>query len=209
MTDTLEVTLRHETGKHRVRRQRQAGKTPAVLYGHGDENVILSAATEELHRLVHRGVQTVELAGDIREMALIRDVQWDTFGERILHVDFLRVGAREKVETTVTVELRGEAPGAKLGGMVEQPLHEVVILCPANAIPEQIEVKIMELGLNEQIRASELDLPPDATLVTPADEVVVQCTEVTPVEAEEIEVAPAEGVEPELISRKEVAEGDE
>jgi large subunit ribosomal protein L25 len=205
MADTLEVSVRRETGTGRMRRLRRAGLVPAILYGHGEENVNLAVPASKLVMLVNHGVQTVKLSGEVDETVLIREVQWDAFGIDILHVDFLRVSSREKVEATVAVELRGEAPGAKEGGMLEQLLHQFEIECPAMSIPERLEVNINELGLGDSVRAAELELPPGATLLTDPDRVVVQCVEVAPAE-EEIPVPAA--AEPEVIGRDE-GEGDQ
>jgi large subunit ribosomal protein L25 len=207
VADTLHVTIRNETGKRRVRRLRRTGQIPANLYGHGEENVNLSVPAIPLAKYVNQGVQALELTGDVEETVLIRELQWDPFATEILHVDFLRVGAREKVETTVAIELRGEAPGVKEDGVVEQLLHEVVLQCPAMSIPEGLEVTINELGLDEQVRARDLALPRGASLVTDPDEVVVQCVQpAVPVEEEGEEAPLPESAEPELIGREEEEE---
>ena len=200
MADTLEVSIREETGTARVRRLRGGGLIPAILYGHGEENVILSVPANQLAALVNQGVQTVKLSGELDEIGLIREVQWDAFGIDILHVDFLRVSSREKVEATVAVELRGEAPGTREGGMLEQLLHEFAIECPAMSIPERLELNVNELELGDSVRAAEIEIPRGATLLTDPDRVVVQCVEVVPVEEE---VPVPEAAEPEVIPRDE------
>lgn len=201
MAETLDVQLRDETGRRAAKRLRKQGRIPAILYGHGQENVSLSVSIEEIEKAVRHGGRFVNLAGQVSDSALIAELQWNTWGTEVLHVDFHRVSAEERVEVRVAVELRGEAPGVKQGGVVEQLVHELDIVCPANAVPEHITVRLLGLELNATITAGQVELPAGATLVGDASVVVVQCMEPA---AEAEEAGPVEGgaVEPELIRRK-------
>jgi large subunit ribosomal protein L25 len=122
----------------------------------------------------------------------------------MLHVDLTRVVAGETVETDVAVELRGEAPGIKMGGIVELVAHQVTIDCPIRSIPEKLSVNINSLELGQAVTAGQLELPEGARLVTPEETVVVHCIEPVVEEAAEEEAELAAGeVEPEVIGRKE------
>ncbi len=212
MAEVLNVELRNSLGKRNSRRLRAAGSIPAVLYGHGKEVLSLSVPAHELEATVRHGARLVMLSGAVRQQAFVRELQWDTWGMNVLHVDFTRISAHEMVEVTVTLELRGEAPGLKEGGMVEQLVHELELECEATDVPEKIEVNVNNLGLNESITAGELELPSTAKIGCPADTVVVQCVvpTVAPEEEEALAGEPGEG-EPEVIGRKpeeEEAESD-
>lgn len=208
MAETLEVARRDQTGKRRMRRMRAGGDIPAVLYGHGQETVTLSIPAEQLAACIRHGARMVDLTGAVSESALIREIQWDTFATDVLHVDLTRVDKSELVEVTLAIELRGVAPGTRAGGVVQQPLHEVDIECPAGSIPENIEVNINHLQLDQAIHTRELELPEKAKLLTPEEQIVVQCVMPTIVEEEE-EAVPGEGAEPEVIGKADEEEGDE
>ena len=122
---SLEVEAREEVGKRRNRRLRQSGKTPAVLYGHKKEVVNLAVATDLLQAALRHGSRFVRLTGAVTERAFIKEVQWNTWGDVALHVDFTRVSEHEHVQLSVPVVLRGEAPGVKDGGVVKQHLHKI------------------------------------------------------------------------------------
>jgi large subunit ribosomal protein L25 len=185
------------------------GQVPAVLYGHGLENVHLAVPTDSIRQIVLQGAKVVDLQGDLSESALIRDVQWDAFAAELLHVDLFRVTAGERVETPVSVVLRGEAPGVKAGGVIEHVLHEVDIECPVSSLPDRLEVNINQLELGKSILAKEIHLPEGATLLTDGDSVVVHCVEPMGADADE-EAAAAEGAsEPEVIGRKAEDEDEE
>ncbi len=207
MTDALNAKIRQQVGSNAVKEVRNAGWIPAVLYGHGLENVNLSLPGDELTAAIRHGEKMVNLAGEVKESALISDVQWDTFGIDVLHVDLTRVSASELVQVAVKLELRGEAPGAKEGGLIDHLAHEIRIECPASAIPKSIEVSINSLGLTEALKVGDIELPEGAKLLTPPEVVVVQCNAPAEVAEEEEEAA---AVEPEVIGRKdedEEAEG--
>lgn len=203
MAEVLNVKVRTDVGTSRMRRLRAAGKVPAVLYGHGEASVSLEVAPKEVWAAVRHGGKLVELKGDVSESALIRAVQWDTYGKEMLHIDLMRVSATELVKTTVAIELKGTAIGQTDGGVVQFILHEVEIECPAASIPDKLIVNINELRLGKVIHAAEIKLPSGAKLAGHGEAIVVQC--MTPHDQAE---APAAGeiagsVEPEVIGKKE------
>jgi large subunit ribosomal protein L25 len=200
MAEVLNVQLRQRLGKHSNRRLRAAGAIPAVLYGHGLAPVCLSVPAEQIDAALRHGSRLVTLSGAVDEQAFIRELQWDTWGTHVVHVDFTRISAHERVEVEIPLELRGEAPGVKEGGVVEQLVHEIELECEATEIPEKLEVNINQLNLNASITAGQLELPGTAALRCAEDTVVVQCLE--PVAVPEEEAAAAEEAEPEVIGRK-------
>ncbi|MBW3599004.1 MAG: 50S ribosomal protein L25 [Planctomycetes bacterium] len=211
MSDVLHVEVRPERGTRAARKMRAIGRIPAVLYGHGEESISLSIAHEEIESAVRHRSHLVNLEGSVTESALIQSLQWDTFGVEILHVDLYRVRKGETHEATVAVRLRGDAPGAKEGGIVQQVLHEVEIMCPVESIPDLFEVNINEVHIDDEITVSILELPQGASLITPEEEVIVRCVDAAKMAApvEEEEEAVAGESEPEIIRRKEEEEEGE
>ena len=125
MSDSVEVKLRKETGTRASRRLRREGLVPAVLYGHGEKCVDLVATREAIQAAVRHGSRIVELKGAVKTGALIRELQWDTYGVEPVHIDFLRVSATDRVKVKVPVELKGECPGQRAGGVLSLTLHEI------------------------------------------------------------------------------------
>jgi large subunit ribosomal protein L25 len=208
MAEVVNVQIRDLRGKRNARRLRRAGQVPAILYGHGKDNVSLSVPERELSALVRHGSRVVDLKGDLNESAFIREVQWDTLGVDMLHVDFTRVKAGESVEVTIPIEVWGEAPGIKLGGIVETLMHELEIECAASSLPEKLRVDVNSLELDGSIMAADVPLPEGAKLLTP-DTVIVHCVSAAPLPEEEEEEAAPEAIEPEVIGRKAEEEQEE
>lgn len=203
MSESLQVTKRDQLGKLNTRRLRRSGQLPAVLYGHGEDPVSLSASAEAVDAVMRHGAKVVDLAGDVAGQALLQDIQWDTFHQHVLHIDLLRVVKGDRVTVEVPVHLRGEAPGEKEGGVVEHLVHAVEIDTSPADIPESLFVSINQLALEATITATELEgLPADAKLLLSDDAVIVQCVEPTAAPEEE-DLATSGSVEPEVIGRAE------
>ncbi len=200
MADSLKVEKRKSLGKRNNERLRRAGRLPAVLYGHGEESVSLSLASDQVEASLRHGAKVVDLSGDADGKALLQDVQWDTFYQNVLHVDLLRVHAGEKVTVEVPIELRGEAAGAREGGILEQVLHSVEIEVALDVIPEKLHISIKNLQVGGHLALKDIsDLPPGATIVGDEEEMVVHC--VKPSEEKEAAGEEGEAAEPEVIGK--------
>jgi large subunit ribosomal protein L25 len=201
MADVLQVDDRKLFGKLNNRRLRRSGKLPAVLYGHQKPSVSLSLNEDELSAMIRHGVQVVSLQGAASGHALLQEVHWDTFKRHPLHVDLLRVDISQRVQVEIPILLRGDAPGTHDGGIVEQLIRTITIETNPTAIPENLQININNLGLNDSLEITAIeDLPEGATIVTDSTKIAVHCVE--PVAELEGEDGESGGVEPEIIGRK-------
>ena len=210
MADLIKVETRKSFGKRNNERLRRSGRTPAILYGHGEEPLSLSVAADQLGASLRHGAKVVDLDGAATGKALLQDVQWDTFYQHVLHVDFLRVLAGEKVTVEVPIELKGEAAGVAEGGIIEHVLHSIEIECPLDVIPEKLHVNIKNLKIGDHLTVKDIfDLPAGATISSDEEELVVHC--VAPMAEEEEEAAAGEegAAEPEVISKGKADEEEE
>ncbi|HEX6987096.1 MAG TPA: 50S ribosomal protein L25 [Planctomycetaceae bacterium] len=196
----LAAEPRVKLGSAECRRLRQRQQVPGNVYGHGEEPVAISVSEEVLAPIVHSGHKVVDLAmGGDTQKAILREVQWDTFGTRLLHFDLQRVSADERVATEVAVETHGTSPGVLGGGILEIPLHTIRIECPAVEIPERIVVNINGLELDQSIRVRDLKLAGNVRVLNDPDEVVLHV--VRPSAAPIEEQALPGPAEPELVKK--------
>jgi len=196
---------RTTSGTHEARRMRKKGQVPAVVYGHKEATVTVTVGRDELSKAIRLGARVVDLQEDGKtEKALIRELQWDHLGAEIMHVDFARVAADERITIDVRLELRGAAPGVTAGGVLDQPLHNLAIECLAIAVPDTIRVNIAELQIGQAIHVKDLKMPEGVTTAVDPEAIIVQ---VAAPKTEEEGAAPvAETAEPEIIGRKEKEE---
>jgi large subunit ribosomal protein L25 len=201
---------RSTRGTREARQLRKKGKIPGVLYGHKEATVAVALSAEELEKAIRHGARVVDLKSDgTVQKALIRDLQWDHLGKELLHIDFERVAADERIVVPVPLEVRGTAPGIAGGGVLDQPMHTLSVECLAINIPASVRVNVGELQLGGVIHVSDLVLPPDVKAMGDPDAVVVQCiAKMVEPEPGAVPVA-AEQAEPELVGRKKPAEEEE
>jgi large subunit ribosomal protein L25 len=173
----LQAQLRNGAGKGAARKLRASGRVPGVLYGQGQEPVSISVSSQELLHLFHASggaTMLVDLEIDGREhLAIPREVQRDHIHSRFIHVDFLAVNRNEKVTLSVEVHEIGEAPGVKLGGVVEHHLREVEVECLPSDVPEGIEADISSLELGDMLRVTDLRPPTGVAILTDADQPII------------------------------------
>jgi len=207
MSDVIEVSVRESLGKLNSRRLRAEGIVPAVLYGHGEASISLRLPADQLRASLRHGAHIVELKGAAKGQALLQDIQWDTFQQHILHVDLLRVDAKERVKVEVPIVLRGQAPGENEGGVIEFLQHSLEIETTVASVPENLHLNVNELHLHGSLKAADLeDMPEGATVVGNPEAPIVQCVVPAVIGDEEEEVSTG-GIEPEVIGEKSNEEG--
>jgi large subunit ribosomal protein L25 len=192
---------------------RREGRIPGVVYGHQQDPIPFVVEWEMLAPVLKAGTRVVDLdvEGHV-EKAMFRDIQWDTFGIAVRHIDLLRIDPNERVEVEVPVILKGIAAGALAGGVLDHHLHSVTLECLAIQIPDGITVKIAELQIGQAIHVSELELPPNTTVKNEPETVVVQVKQAVEEEETGAEAAEAGPAQPEIVGRKvkeEEEEGEE
>jgi len=197
MAEVLKVEKREQVGSSATKRLRRDGRIPAVLYGHGEANEHLSLAAAQVKTLLRHHSKTVELEGEVKETALVSEIQWDPLGIEVLHLDLIRVNLQELVQVTVAVHRHGDAVGLRQGGMLIDNAHEVEIECPAGQIPESVGLNVTELELGGHLTAGDLELPEGVSLVTPVESVMVHIEQPKGTEEEAAEQLG----EPEVISK--------
>ncbi|MFP4435417.1 MAG: 50S ribosomal protein L25 [Planctomycetota bacterium] len=207
---TLKATKRENKGTRAARRLRAEGHVPAVLYGHGEATSELTLPTHEIELALLHGERVLDIEVDGNtENALIHDVQYDTFGQILLHVDLVRVNLNESVEVTVPVVLRGTPKGTDEGGMLQQITAEVTVECLVRNIPEDIRVYVNDLEIGDTLFVRDLEVE-DGKIMDDPETPVASVTFIS--EEEVAEGEEEEGVslaEPEVIGEVEAEEEGE
>ena len=129
---TLQVVERgaDQVGSRRVRRLRQDGLIPGVLYGKGHSRAIVVAERELRTALtgpsgLHAIVDVVIEGQKTPHHAVLKQYQQHPIRGTLTHVDFHEVRLDRPIQATVNIQLVGESPGAKQGGVVPQVTREI------------------------------------------------------------------------------------
>ena len=178
----FKASQRAEQGTGASRRLRRAGMVPGIIYGAHQDAVPVTLDHNELFHLMrkeafHASVLSIDLDGT-KHSVVLRDAQWHPFKPQVLHVDFQRVSATEKVHLKVPLHFVNAdiSPAVKLGGgMVSHVVNEIEVTCLPKDLPEFIEVDLRDLQADQSIHVSELKLPAGVEVVHhgEGDQVVV------------------------------------
>jgi large subunit ribosomal protein L25 len=207
--NAIKVYARARSGTGGARGVRRQALVPGVVYGNGEPPQNISLYTNELVNLMQRGrflSTIIDLDMDGGKTRVIpREVQLDPLNDKLVHVDFQRIGPSARIRVNVPVRFinEGLSPGLKRGGVLNVVRHEIEVTCPADAIPAHFEFSLEGLEIGRSIHISAIKLPEgvkptiinrDFTVATVAGHKLEE--EPTPgAEAAAEGVAPAEGEE--------------
>lgn len=161
----LNVQVRDRIGTGGSRAVRKAGLVPGILYGAEKAPVPIAVKVGEFRKALHTGKLLGHLVtlkyGDELQPVIAKDVQFDPVNDEPVHFDLFRVDAHAAIRIAVPVHFQNHeaSPGLKRGGTLNVNLHEVEVMAPADAIPEEIMVDLTGLDVGDAIRAADLVLP--------------------------------------------------
>jgi large subunit ribosomal protein L25 len=173
---TFAVEARETTGKGAARRLRQQGLVPGVVYGGGRGATPIAFDVAKFERLLatsHSGVNTlIDLTGGSSasgRTVIAKELQREAVRGRITHVDFYEIDLKTKIEVEVPIHLTGTPMGVVNGGVLDQQLRELELMCLPNAIPDSIEVDVSGMDLGSTLHVADLVIPPGVDLMSESD----------------------------------------
>lgn len=168
--------MRDQFGKGAARKLRALGKTPAVVYGRGNDprHITLPAKQIALALRTKNAILELDIAGKV-ELVLVKSAQKDPVMQLIEHIDLIEVKKGEKVHVEVPVHVIGEP----MGGTVVDLEHKTVALeAEATAIPNYLELYISkEFGAGHHYLVKDLVVPDGVTLELEQDVLVAAVVE--------------------------------
>ena len=182
----LDIESRESVGKKSTKAIRGEGKIPSTLYFRGEEPESIAIDKIKLYQALKsdQRVYEVELSGE-SQYVMVKAVQYHPVTDEIIHLDFMRVRRSEKMTISVPLVLIGKAIGVTEGGILSQSLNQIEISCFPTNVPEQIEVSIEHMGLNESISIADVSIDDEEIEILSASDISVASI-ITPVAEEEI-----------------------
>jgi len=216
--NTIEALRRETKTKSDLNKLRSDGFVPGILYGDIEKNISLSVKKSTLDYFLKTTnfkskVFKINIDGKEYEV-LPRDIEFDNISNQPIHVDFQKLSKNTKVVVWIPVKFLNEekCPGLKMGGVLNIVRRKVELSCPADNIPSELVVDLLEREIGESIHISAIKLPEgvlptikdrDFTIATVAAPTVVK----EPEPAADAEAAPAEeGGEPKTAEAEKAGE---
>ncbi|CAG37462.1 50S ribosomal protein L25 [Desulfotalea psychrophila] len=174
----MTASVREAFGKGPMRRLRQQGITPAVVYGAGKAALplqmdakILMTQLLEFSRV--NTVVSLSVDGQDAKNVVIAEIQSDPVTDALVHVDFCEIDLDQAREFTVPVTFEGTPKGVDLGGRLESHLTSVILKAKPLDIPNEFVINIADLAIDEQLTVADVALAENVVMVTPAARVMV------------------------------------
>jgi large subunit ribosomal protein L25 len=175
MTTVLQAKERKELRGSGLKKLRQGGSIPAVLYGSKVESKPVSVSSIDLLKTIREvgrnGVISLDVEGS-RQDVILTDYQQDHIRNEIVHADFLAVDKSSKLTVDVTIVLTGDAAGVKDGGVLQQPVHQVSVTTTPDQIPANIEVDVTSLQVGETVTVADIPVSGEYTINNEGEEVI-------------------------------------
>lgn len=172
----INAVSRGSATKGELRTKRIEGSIPAVSYGSGkaarsiyiNESEFLAAISSITESTI------IDLVIDGTPVqAFVKARQRASVTHRIIHVDFLEITSGQLLHARVPLQLVGSAPGVREGGILENPCHEIEVVCDPSVLPERILVDVSGLRVNHSIHLRDVAIPEGVKVLSNADQVIV------------------------------------
>ncbi|HLZ74123.1 50S ribosomal protein L25/general stress protein Ctc [Phenylobacterium sp.] len=213
----LNVEVREQTGTGNARNTRREGLVPGILYGGDKDPVAISVKMNEFKKALYTGKLLGHLVtlkyGAESQPVIAKAVDMHPVTDVPTHFDLYRVDAHQKIKIGVAVHFahQEESPGLKRGGTLNVVLHEVLVSCLADHIPEEIVVDLTGLEIGASVRVSDLKLPEGVEAAVDANATVATVASASSMaDADEAaDAATAEGAVAEAAAEAAAEEGGE
>lgn len=206
VNNEIAVQKREDFGKNASRRARKAGQIPVSVYSKGKESKSFLVDADAWKVLTGRhGSHMVTLNdGDSKIHALIKEVQYNNLKNYVYHIDFQEVDMNKEIVSAIPIHPHGESVGATHGGILEQELHELEVICRPADLPEAVSVDVTNLDKGEHLCVKDIVLP--SGVRTEVDGEIIVFHVGLPKEETETETVTEEITEPEAIKEKNSSE---
>ncbi len=163
-------SLKAETraaGSSNLKQIRSKGLVPGIVYGPGIENINIQVDAREFTHMLASAVSEhilVSLDVDGKEVkALLKEVQHDALTGNFLHIDFQAVTDTTVIHSLVPLVLVGEPAGVAKGGMLDQTVYDLSVICQVKDLPEVINANVAALEQEQTLRVADVELPAGVT----------------------------------------------
>ena len=208
----LDVQVRQEIGRRRIKSVIRENFVPAIVYGGESAPTPIKVVRREYEKIMRRlkgqsvvfHLNVLEGEKKLRDYtAILKDEQLHPVSDSLVHIDFQRISLSEELEVQVPIEIKGEAIGVKQdGGSLDHPMWELDVVCLPTNIPAKIVIDVSDLKIGDLIHVRDVQLPANVKTKHDPDAIVLS---IVPPMKEEEDALVQETVELEVTKEKKVA----
>lgn len=209
---SIQAKRRTLSTKSTITQMRKNGEVPGIFYSKNVDPIPLSLPELSLKPLVYTSeTHIVNLVIDKSEekKSILKNVQFDPVTDRIVHFDLLGISLDQEIEIEVPIVLEGQSIGVREGGIIQQAIHKVTVLCLPTNIPEHISIDITNLGLGDSVHVGDLKMENVKFLQNEDVQLVAVTVPRAAQETTATDETGEERTEPEVISKGKAAEEEE
>ncbi len=174
---SLTASSREDAGKGASRRLRHAAKIPAIVYGGGAEPQSVQLDHEPVwlasqHDWFYSSIISLNVDGKAQNV-LLRDLQRHPYRQLIMHLDFQRVKANEKLHVKVPlhfINIDTSPAGKNADVSVTSELNDLDVVCLPKHLPEFIEVDLGKMEAGDTVYLADVTLPEGVELAHKVDD---------------------------------------
>lgn len=204
MIETIkwEGTKRKPMTKGEMKAMRNDGFVPAVISRKGEESVEVFLNAMDIEKRPFGNFRIELKIKGIGEPfdCYLKTLQYSYNRSNVIHADLQGLVVGQELDIDIAVELIGDAPGVKEGGILNTGVNSIRIRTLPKNMPNSIQVDISKLKIGDSINVTDLKLSEDHTLIDPLEGSIVSISE--PRTVTEDEEADTEMAEPEIIKEK-------
>lgn len=176
MTLTIQAQKRNHKTASELKKLRNSGRLPGIVYGKQVENKMIHISETEFQKWLRQGaggIVNLQIEEEAPVSVLLEDVQRHPISGKVLHVDFHQVQGDSEVRTKVPLKLVGTTEGAKQGGILQVQLEFIEVEALPKDLPKEIEIDISGLDIGDSLQVKDLEIPANVTLISEPEELVL------------------------------------
>ena len=172
----MEGTSRGSTNSRAARRLRAEGMIPVNIYGGGKPNSAVAVNAKAFYKALENHHRYFEIQCDgSSEAGIVKEVQYDLYGDTAIHVDLARVSDSEPITATMRILTTGMAKGVASGGILDMAYRHVPVRGKIGDLRDSLTINIESLGTNQSIRARDLEMPDGVEVLLSGGTPVIIC----------------------------------
>lgn len=172
----LNATKREISTKSEVKKMRNKGFVPFVIYGPDVKNNVYGYIKDnDIIKILKEHGESHKIKLKVENKTynvIIKDFDYNTLKSKLLHIDFYQISEKYSIKVSVPIIFEGVSAGEKAGGIVEKFLHHIEVEGLISDIPESIVIKMDDFKIGSKMHVYDLKLPEKVKVLSPKDEVI-------------------------------------